>query len=408
MSLTLNDVFSKHFKHVKFDSKLAREVYNYQVGYINSNPEILSFYGSNLLGTHVVRFKDSDVIRFYDVVLDVDFEDLRTDLMSVKSINQDFKISSDTFNLTIMYVIHRFLTSPILTEDKRGRAAYDTALVFFYRSMAAILSDWFRYPADPKIAQAAYSKLNNKFLLKQLGSWHKVMDYRANALVDKGSIHYKKLVLFNDDLSVVYAINDSQGRIKDLLKNYYREFSKVHAEGESVGTRSSTYIDIEGEEVIKEKTKGVEGHVVYMRHVITDQHSFIRDDLVYIINNISSNSSTRTIRNVLLWLSNNYTDNKLHNDIDEFISTIVVHTYHLIQQEIRPTNMRDYPMILGRLKGLYLSSRSTDTELMRIRELGDKLLSMALHKKLNQGLVLSTRTSIILYISLRVLIGGSK
>jgi hypothetical protein len=125
MSVTLADVFDEHFKHVKFDSKLARNIYLYQIGYINRNREHLEFFGSNLLGVHVVRFKDSDVLKLFEEVLDVDFLSLSDDLKKVSSINQDYKVSSDVLNLTSMYLIHRFLTSSLIVDAARKRAAYD-------------------------------------------------------------------------------------------------------------------------------------------------------------------------------------------------------------------------------------------------------------------------------------------
>jgi hypothetical protein len=66
--ITLLDVFDEQFKHVKFDAKLAKAIYTYQISYINSSREYLEFFGSNLLGVHVIRFKDSDVTKFFDVL----------------------------------------------------------------------------------------------------------------------------------------------------------------------------------------------------------------------------------------------------------------------------------------------------------------------------------------------------
>ena len=401
---SLAEVMEKEFKHVKWDSKLAKHIYSYQVGYLNSNREYLEFFGSNLLGVHIVRFKDSDVAKFFDM-FDVDIFSLSEEIKHVEDINQNYKVSSDTLNLTVMFCIHKFLTSPIIKDEVRERAAYDLALIFYYRCTAAILSAWFRYPSDPKVAQMAYANLSNKYLIKKLGTWHKVMDYRANELVVKDGLWYKQLVDFNNDYEIVKCINDCQGRIRDLMKNYYSEFEAVRVSGTKISISKSTMLDIEGEEVTKEKTKGVEGYVTYILHILIDKHSFIKEELVGVIANLNSNSSSRMIRNVLGWMSDNYSDGDFHDKIEAFIKLSIIHSFYLLHDNESHLNYSDYPKVLVTLKNLYLSSRSNDKELMAIRELGENIVRSTSEDKMSDSLIYGTRTSIILYIVLRCLTG---
>lgn len=417
--LSLKEVFDKHFARVKFDKQLMEKIYRYQFEYINSSSDKLQFFSGNLLGAHIVNFTDADVSRFFDRVLDVDFHLLSDDIKHVSAINPKFKVSSDRLNLTVMYVIHRFLTSPSLNPDQAQKAAYYAALIFFYRCLAAILSDWFKFPADEAICKLAYGKLSMKFLIRQVGSWLAVCEYRACDLVgidepkfkdvgrgDRGGIHIQNIRKFTDDYSIVYAINDSQGRIRDLLKNYYAEFEKVRVSGDSLKTTSSTYIDAEGEETVKEKLKSTESLVTYAKHVIVDRNDFVKDPIVSIIANSNSNTSLKMIRETLLWLSDQYGDRRYHKDIDRFLELIVIHSTHLLTNNPNIGHMKDYPRILVELKNLYLSTRSTDQELLEIREIGEKLVRASSKKSLGDSLVTSTRTSVILYIYLRVLIGS--
>lgn len=405
MSLQLKQVLDECFKEVKFDQKLAKSMYQYQLWYVNKSQEHMEFFGGNLLGVQVIRFKDSDVAKLFDDILKVDYYDINDRIKEVEDIRQDFKISSDTFNLVIMYMIHRFLTSPILSDSQRVRAAYDTGLMFFYRCVAAILSAWFRYPTDPKIAQAAYARLSNKYIIKKLGNWQKVMDYRSKDLIDKKGIHYKNLVTFNNNLSIIYAINDSQGRIKDLIKNYTNEFMKAKEEGSSISTTSSVFLDVEGEETVKEKTKSYENYITYMKTIIVDKHTFIKSDLIGVIAKLNSNTSSRMIRQVLEWIQVNYSDQKNHKLTDDFITKIIFHSFHLIQTQMANQNLRDYPVILVNLKNLYLSTRSTDQDLIDIRNLGEQIINLSSGNKVSNSLMMSTRTALILYITLRALVG---
>jgi hypothetical protein len=153
-------------------------------------------------------------------------------------------------------------------------------------------------------------------------------------MIDEHGIHRKTLELFNNDLKVVYLLSDSQGRIRDLMKNYYAEFIKVHESGEGIGTSSSIIIDIDGEENFKEKTKSVEAYVNYARQLITDKHGFVKDDLISVVTKINTNSSFRIIKNTINWVVDKYTDPKEHKLIDEFMSLVVIQTLFLIENNI--------------------------------------------------------------------------
>ena len=409
MEKQLKEVLDEHFSHVKFDKRLMEAVCRFQFEYINGTSERLDFFSGNLLGAHIVRFTDADVQKFFDRVIDVDRERLSDDIDHCPAINPKFIVSSDRLNITLFYVMHRFLTSPLLKPELAAKAAHFTALIFFYRCLAAILSDWFKFPADEEICKLAYSKLSMKFLIKKLGSWLKVCEYRANALLDKEEgIHFNSITKFTDDISIVYAMNDSQGRIRELLKDYYAVFEKVRVSGDSIATTSSVYTDAEGEDTVKEKLKSIESMVIYAKHIIISRDDFVVDRIVSIIANTNSTTSFRMVRETLYWLSAQYNDRKYHNDIDEFLGLVIVHSMHLLENNPNIPHMRDYPKILVELKNLYLSTRSTDQDLIRIRELGEKLVKASSHKKLSNGLISSTRTSIILYIILRVLLGSHK
>jgi hypothetical protein len=78
---------------------------------------------------------------------------------------------------------------------------------------------------------------------------------------------------------------------------------------------------------------------------------------------------------------------------------------HFIENYIEVNKRKDLPYVLTTLKNLYLSTRSSDPELLRTRELGSKIIK-ATGLKVGNSLALSTRTSIILYIALRAIAGS--
>lgn len=400
--ITLRKVFNELFSDLRIDSKYARSINSYQVGFINRNQDHLEFFGGNLLGVQVIRFKDSDVNKFFDEILDIEYSFVEKEIRTVTTIDHTYKIAGDILNLTLSYLLHRCVTSEYMDDKKRHRAALDTALIFFYRCICAVHSYYFKYPFDHKVAQEAYARLSGKYLIKQLGSWQEVMIYRAERLLEKGSPHIQELFRYDNDDAAVYMIEDSQSRVKDLVKNYAIELYKVHEEGANIATTSSTMIDVDGNETTRDKVGTTETKVQTMRSLINDKNAFVRDNYISIIAKTNSNTSARIIRNTLNWMVDNYTVTKYSADIDTFLSKVIVQTMYMIETNIPINKRRDIPFILKTLKDLYLSTRTTDQDVVEIRELGNKIVKYA-NGRVSNSLALSTRTSVILYITLRLL-----
>lgn len=402
--LTVMDVLHNHFANVKINKALSMRIYRFQIGYVNTSPDYIEFFGSNLLGVHVIRFREVDVLRFFNDVLEIEYKELESDIRACDTIEHSRKISSDIFNLTLIYLIHRALNERTLSDSERMKIAKNTALIFFYRSMAALLSAYFHYPADPKIAQAAYANLSYKFLIKKLGSWHQVMDYRADELISKSGIYHSRIYkLQGGDDDLVKLINGAANQIKDMILNYYSEFAKVHAQGDRIGVTSTTGMDAQGLEVVKDRIRNIDKYIAQAKLYVSDQGALVRDDWIRVISDINRNTSPRLLKETLLWISG-HANGKEHKLIDEAVTNIVIYSFFLIESRIEPSRTKDISYVLLQLKNLYLSSRSTDPDLLKIREQTDQLLLKA-HKELSDALLLATRTALILYITFRVLIG---
>lgn len=400
MASTLKAVFDKHLAHVKFNKALADALYRFQVGFTCKNEDHIKFFGGNLTGVQVVRWLPKETNIFFGELLGIDPDDLAEDIKDVPDINQSFKVSSDTFNLKAIYVIHRFLTSELINPKLRERAAMDMALLFNYRVLTGLMAGWFKYPANESVAKATYANLSYKFLLKKLGSWSDVLAYRAKELIEEGSLHYKRLISFDDDLMTVRVINDSQGRIKDLLKNIYAEYVRVLNRGDRIGTSTLSDIDIDGVGIFKDKVGGLEQYTNYILSVIHDKNSFVKYDLVEVVIQLMFTVQRNVFVRTLEWFSehSNATTDK---DIEKLIRLIMVHSYEYLSSDTHTLhNTKDLPGFLSRIRGVYLSSRTSDPNLLEIRELGFKLIKHASGSH-SENAISSLRTTFMLYIVLR-------
>lgn len=398
--LSIKQFFDEAFSHLKLDQNLAKQLYRFQVGFVNKNSEHMEFFGGNLLGVHVVRFTDRDTSRFFNDILDVDVDDLREGVRELPGINPSWKVSSDPFNLTCVYLIHRFLTESNLAKDIRDRCVMDVGLILNYKYMTSLMAGYFKYPADPKIAQSVYANLSNRYLIKRLGNWHEVFVYRVNELIDPAGIWVKTLQTFGPDKDVVDLVNDTQGRIRDMVKNITGEFMNAHAAGEKINSSSTVGIDADGTEVIKDVIHGPEMYQNYLLSVMADENSFVREELIGVVCKVMPGMQVRGFRTALSWLGRNAHDTH-HELVEKFIRNILIYSMdYLSKHGYLLRDSKDLAGIVAKLKNLYLASRSSDEDLASIREMGSLVVREAYGKTSDQAAA-AIRTGTILYVCLR-------
>jgi len=213
----VNDVFEAHCQHLVFDDRLLKKVMSYEHRFVTKNEAHMSFFGGNLLGVDPVRFKPEDRNSWFHDIMDTEEEAVEEDIHRLPGINVQFHVSSDVMNLSCFWMAHKFLTSSKLSKNDRELGARTVVLILQYKFITSIVANYFKWNADPLVAQATYQALNKRFGLKVTGSWGALLKQRADAVVGDSSIHRKTLLEFQDDAKIVYMVNDSQGRIKDIL-----------------------------------------------------------------------------------------------------------------------------------------------------------------------------------------------
>jgi hypothetical protein len=405
--LTLKAVFDHLLRHLVIDQSFARKLYNFQVGFVNKTHEHMDFFGGNLTGVHRVRFTDADFAAFYDLLGRVDGMGIRAAIEKVPTIDENrnrhgelFKVSSDPFNLTCMYLIHRCLTSPKLTPQRQVQAAIDLALIFNYRALTALLAWYFRYPADPKVAQATYASLSNRFLIKKLGSWQAVLVYRSQEFTKEEGLWYQVLKNFGPDEEIVKMVNDTQGRVRDILKSIFGEHVRAKENDELIYTQSSTMLDVEGVEVVRDRVHGLEAYLGYLSSILPDRNSFIKTELVQMVTTVSYTTQINYLVKTLEFLSDSALDHK-HKLIHEFIHLVLTVSFnYLTDHQFSLSGRINIPEFLIRLKGCYTSAKSKDPDLEQLRAMGTQLVHQA-NGRINDQSTASTRTAVFLYVALR-------
>lgn len=396
----ISKVFDEECKDLQIDKDLVRRLNTYQNAFVHKNSEHQDFFGGSTTGVQVVRFLPADRNRWFDEILEINDTLLEEKLHALPTVNTDWLISSDAMNLSCAWLAHAVFKSNKLNDKQKHDALIDIFLVLQYKYLTSILYRFFKYPADRETAEATYSLLSYKYALKVHGSWSAVLRARAEEIISKDSIHYDTIVKMDDDKDVIYLLNDTQGRIKDMMKNIYDLFIRVSQQGIKIATVTAVTTDHDGEEILKDKTKSMTVYGRYIRSVIIDKNSFVRTELTNVIEKIMQTMPPKLFNMTLEWMSINYSqvNTKI---IDEVLEETLLHSFDYLgtnRELIR--NNTDLSNLLAKLRGVYMSSRSTDQALIALREKTEKMVRMAVETK-NESVISSVRTGVLLYIVLR-------
>lgn len=399
MHAGIKTIFQEECAHLKIDHSFYKKICELEARFVNKKQEHIEFFGGTLTGVHVVRFTQDDFDRLFSDILEVDEAILEERIHQLPDINPEFKISSNIFNIACVWIMHALETTPYLSPQQKHEGQVRICLYLNYRFLTSILYRYFKYPANPETAAATYAQLSYKYLLKAKGSWGAALRSRSEDVVSENSIHAKTIRKLDDDYGVVRMLNDVQGRIKDMVKNIYSIFIKVHEQGTKI-VNSSALIETDGEMILKDKSKSIGAYTRYIRTIIPDTPSFIRQELFNIIVNIMPTMPPHFLQTTLKWVSQNYhyiQDNR----IERTVELIMEHAFeYLAEHKALLRQKNDIAGTLSKIRGTYISSRATDPKLMAIKDAVEGLIQEATRSK-NHSVIAATRTGFCLYVILR-------
>lgn len=392
---TVKDVFENENKNLAFDKELAFSLHRYKQNFINRNKEHAAFFGGNLLGVNVVRFVSSDSDNWFDNILEADEELLKERLHALPGINPEWHVSSNVMNLSCAYLVHGFFHSALPAAAKK-QAMFDVLLILQFKFISSILYRFFPYPADRAVAEATYAALNMKFILKEKGSWLALLSHRCEEILSRSSPHYNAISSMNSDKEVVDMLNAIHGALKGYVKNMREVMERVRLTGGKV-TSVSSVAGVDGEEILKDKTRGPVVFTNYLKSILSDKNSFIREELLLVITKIMPSASYKHLRSALEHVSANYFKAD-HKKIEQIVNLTMVHAFaYLSDNRISLRSNVDLSSMLIRLKGAYTSSRSTDPDLLELRDLVETVIRPAVDSR-TEAVVASVRTGVLLYL----------
>ena len=400
MSVKLSrDLFDKECAHVQIDERLCKAIEMMQIGFITKNQDHINFFGGNLLGLHRIRFTEHDRMHWFDEIIQMDEQTLRDGIIDLPHIDHTRKVSSDTFNLSCVWLIHKIQQAPLISAAMKERAMQAVALMLLYRFFTSRYVRHFKYLTDQPTALATYNALSNKYDIKRLGSWQAVLQDRAVQLTKKGGLHWTTITDLADDKRVVYLLNDTQNRIRAMLKGIYSVFVDVHSKGIKVYSNAASVV-YDGEAMFKDRKEGVTRYTRYMDEVMISKESFLKPELQRLVEDLMPTMSPRMLQEVLDWMAVNYSLDR-QKKIHKVMEAILTHAYNqIIQDRMLVSEKVDITSLLVKIRGLYMASRNQEPKLVFIRKELEALSKKVLRTS-NQAALSAVRTGIVLYVVLR-------
>ena len=400
MSKNIKTVFEEHCSHLVFDKRLLTKLQKYERDFVHKSEDHIKFFGGNLLGVDPVRFTSSDQARWFDEILESDEGALKIDLHALPDVLPHRHVSSNVMNLSCFWIAHKFLQSSRLSQSDRELGAKLSILVLHYKFITSILSHWFKFKADPVVAQAAYDALTKRFHVKVAGSWSVLLEDRSETTVSRQGLHYRTLMDMTNDLDTIYMVNDTQNRVKSHLKHYMDVFTKVRGDERALVKNISGTINLDGDVKVRDRTRHTTNYVRYMESIVPDRSSFIIPQLVTIISSVISTAPKNNIEETLEYMSENFSV-KADKDVVKLPSLILEHAFDYITKN--PGVMasgNDVLGLLAKMRSVYQASKASDPLILEARKVGEKVAQRAT-KSRNKILLSALRNALMLYILLR-------
>lgn len=390
-------VFSEYCSHLVIDKKFCESILNFDIKFVNKNPDHVQFFSSPLLGVYPARWTEEEHNTWMDDIVNVDEIGLTQDIHSLPTVNPAFSVTSNVLNLSFIYVIYRLYNSklPMQLVEKTVKSVIH---IMHYKFITSIMAHYFRYPADKAIAEATYNALTRKSDIKVTRSWGALVELRGENYTARNSIHLSTFKTMRQDTKVLFALSDIQTRIRKVIKVQTALFHQIKENNGKIVSTSNMMMTDEGH-MVKDVAREASQIQRYIDKVVPDKRDFVRVELFNVIMASNQSANPEITLGALGYLSNIYTDRKKEYG-RELVSTTITYGLNFLREKSIRTG--DLSTILTKVKSMLVGSRVNDETVLRLRDLGDQIVNEASPR--SQAIPTSPeRTAVLLYIFMRAL-----
>ena len=157
MAGSIKAIYAEEAKHVVINDRLAKRITDMMYGFANRDEETIKFLGGNLTGTYRIKFTNADKNELMIDILDIDYENIRKQVLKLPDVNADWIVSTDVFNMTCQWVTYMLYNSN-LNAKKRHDTMVNIMMILHFKLLGSILHQFFPCPR-PIIIQLDYLRV---------------------------------------------------------------------------------------------------------------------------------------------------------------------------------------------------------------------------------------------------------
>lgn len=362
---------------VVINNQKIHELEKMVVHFVLRKTHPLTFDGP-YLGVDPVAFTKSDYNALFDL-FEVKQTDVEKIVRETSSINRQFNVVSDSFNLLTFWIVH---LAPIYIKDKVVCHNFIMLILryFHYKVFCSVVNNSFPHSTNQGVMEATISSLTEKSNIIKYESWKLLIDSHCEKIADPKGRFYKTIIDARPDKAFLDVIAEAQTSIRSKIVTFARAYYDTKAKGDTVISRSSVGENEEGEKILAQSASVIDSATAAMTSEILNPNLFVNDVYVKDISDLFTTFSPRMLRLCLLKMneeaviqsSSRKFDTVSKKDGEEIIVGIRLLIVEIVRSMVRicrvkRVNMGKEALVFKTMKDIYSSSRITDPDILKIK-----------------------------------------
>lgn len=401
----LKEIFDEYCD-VSIDKKFLERITKWRNKFYSKNSEHVGFFSSASFGLYIPKWTSEEDDEWLTEIIGIDEEEIADYVYELPSINKDFQVSSNILSISFIYLMHKATINKSLSSADNDRVRKTLMEVLVARYMTSIMYKYFyRGKTSPEVSTEVFERLSKRFDLKVAGNWKNWIEMKAEGFVlgddQRQDAKYAKQEVFQrfEDELVVRKLNSIKSQLNKAAIEINSVFRQVLEDQDKIASKSALSMSVDGlylADLVRDQTK----YLHYQDAIFIDKNTFIKEDLLAVIEQSMPTISSNIFRGALEWVLDNQMESKYKRKIMEVRHDILIYAIQLIKDENLHTN--DLVQVGYRLRQNILSGKNNDRTVLKVRKMIDEFI-VKFRPQSKGKLVSLERSAIMIYIVLRTL-----
>ena len=401
----LKEIFDEYC-HISIDKKFLERITKWRNKFYSKNSEHVGFFSSASFGLYIPKWTSEEDDEWLTEIIGIDEEEIADYVYELPSINKDFQVSSNILSISFIYLMHKATINKSLSTVDNDKVRKTLMEILVARYMTSIMYKYFyRGKTSPEVSTEVFERLSKRFDLKVAGNWKNWIEMKAEGFVlgddQRQDAKYAKQEVFQrfEDELVVRKLNSIKSQLNKAAIEINSVFRQVLEDQDKIASKSALSMSVDGlylADLVRDQTK----YLHYQDAIFIDKNTFIKEDLLAVIEQSMPTISSNIFRGALEWILDNQMESKYKRKIMEVRHDILIYAIQLIKDENLHTN--DLVQVGYRLRQNILSGKNNDRTVLKVRKMIDEFI-VKFRPQSKGKLVSLERSAIMIYIVLRTL-----